>query len=53
MRTYDNIRKISTGYRDYYKISCLLDYNYFKGHYKMTAIDLSKQQELDYDLKSI
>ena len=31
----------------------LLDYNYFKEHYKMIAIDLSKQQELDYDPKAI
>ena len=31
----------------------LLDYNYFKEHYKMIPIDLSKQQELDYDPKAI
>ena len=31
----------------------LLDYNYFKEYYKMIAIDLSKQQELDYDPKAI
>ena len=34
-------------------ISCLLDYAYFRGHYKMTAIDLSKQQALDADPKAI
>ena len=32
---------------------CLLDYNYFKKYYKMIAIDLSKQQELDSDPKAI
>ena len=28
-------------------------YNYFKKHYKMIAIDLSKQQALDADPKAI
>ena len=46
-------QKIATGQRDDYKTGCLLDYNYFKNHYKMTAIDLSKQQALDADPKAI
>ena len=46
MRTYDNIRKIATGQEDDYTTGCLLDYNYFNEHYKMIAIDLSKQQDL-------
>ena len=49
--TYDNIRKIATGQGDDYTTGCLLDYNYFNNHYKMIAIDLSKQQELDDDPK--
>ena len=44
---------ITTGQGDEYTPSCLLDYNCFKEHYKMTAIDLSKQQVLDADPKSI
>ena len=32
---------------------CLLDYSYFKDHYKMIAIDLSKQQALDADPRAI
>ena len=32
---------------------CLLDYNYFKEHYKIMTIDLSKQQELDSDPKAV
>ena len=32
---------------------CLLDYAYFKENYKMTAIDLSKQQVLDADPRAI
>ena len=43
-KTYENIRKIATGQGDDYTTGCLLDYPYFKIHYKMSAIDLSKQQ---------
>ena len=32
---------------------CLLDYFYFKKYYQLIAIDLSKQQKLDNDLKAI
>ena len=53
MRTYDNIRKIETGHGDDYTTSCLLDYVYFKNYYKIIAIDLSKQQALNADLKAI
>ena len=31
----------------------MLDYSYFKDHYKMIAIDLSKQQALDADPRAI
>ena len=53
LRTYDNIRKIATGQEHDYTIGCLLDYNYFKKHYKMVAIDLVNQQVLDDDPKAI
>ena len=43
IRTYKNIRKITTGQRDDYTTGCLLDCNYFKKYYKMIAIDLRKQ----------
>ena len=52
-KTYENIRKIATGQGDDYTTGCLLDYPYFKNHYKMIAIDLSKQQALDDDLRAI
>ena len=52
-KTYENIRKIATGKGDYYTTGCLLDYSYIKDHYKMIAIDLSKQQALDSDPRSI
>ena len=43
IKTLDNIRKIATGQGDGYTAGCLLDYTYFKKHYKLIAIDLSKQ----------
>ena len=51
--TYENIRKIYTGKGDNYTSGCLLDYTYFKKHYKMIAIDLRKQQALDANPKAI
>ena len=30
-----------------------MDYNYFKEHYKLVAVDLSKQKELDTDPRAI
>ena len=53
IKTYENIRKIATGQGGDYTTGCLLDYSYFKDHYKMIAIDLSKQQALDADLRAI
>ena len=53
LKTYDNIRKIATGQCDDYTTGCLLDYPYFKKYYKLIAIDLSKEQKLDADPKSI
>ena len=47
------IRKIATGQRHDYKPGCLLDYSYFKNYYKMTAIDLSKEQALDVNPRAI
>ena len=39
----------ATGQRDDYTTGCLLDYQYFKNHYQLIAVDLSKQKELDAD----
>ena len=41
--TINCYRKIAIGQGDDYTTGCLLDYPYFKDHYKMIAIDLSKQ----------
>ena len=47
IKKYDEIRKIATGNADNYTTGCLLDYQYFKNHYQLIAVDLSKQKELD------
>ena len=49
IKQYDGIRKIATGQGDDYITGCLLEYQYFKDHYNLIAIDLSKQKELDAD----
>ena len=36
-----------------YTTGCLLDYSYFKKYYKLTGVDLSKQQKLDADPNAI
>ena len=47
--TYENIRRIPTGQGSDYTTGCLFDYPYFKGSYKMIAVDLIKQQALNAD----
>ena len=49
IKQYDEIRKIPTGQGYDYTTGCLLDYQYFKDHYNLIAIDLRKQKELDAD----
>ena len=51
--TYENIGKIATVRGDDYTTGCLLDYFYFKDHYKMIAVDLKKQQALDANPKAL
>ena len=42
-----------TGKGDDYTTGCLLDYQYFKDHYQLIAVDVSKQKELDADPRAI
>ena len=53
MKLYDEIRKIATGKGDNYTTGCLTDCQYFKYYYQLIAVDLSKQKELDADLRAI
>ena len=49
IKQYDEIRKVSTGQGDDYTTGSLLYYAYFKDNYRLIAIDLNKQKELDFD----
>ena len=49
IKQYHEVRKVSTGYGDDYTTGCLLDYAYFKDHYRLIVVDLSKQKALDVD----
>ena len=52
-KQYDEIREFATGQGDDYTTECLLDHQYFKDHYNLIAVDLSKQKELDADSRAI
>ena len=52
-KKYDKIRKITIGKGDDYTTGCLLDYQYFKDHYQLSAVNLSQRKELDPDLRTI
>ena len=53
LKTYENIRKVATGQGDNFTTGCLLDYTYFRNYCKMIVVDLSKQQALDANPKTI
>ena len=50
---YRELKKVMIGKGEDYTTGSLLDYNYFKKHYKLVAVDLSKQKELDVDPRAI
>ena len=50
---YRELKKVIIGKGEDYTTGSFLDYNYFKKHYKLVAIDLSKQKELDADPRAI
>ena len=50
---YRELKKVMIGKGEDYTTGSLLDYDYFKKHYKLVAVDLSKQKELDADPRAI
>ena len=50
---YRELKKVMIGKGEDYTTGCLLDYSYFLKHYKLIAVDLSKQKELDPDPRAI
>ena len=53
IKWYERIRKLAIGQGEDYTTGYLLDYDYIKINYRLIAVDLSKQRELDADPKSI
>ena len=53
IKKHNDIRKTETEQGDDYTTGCLLDYQYFKDHYQLIAVDLRKQKELDADSRAI
>ena len=50
---YRELKKVMIGKGEDYPTGPLLDFKYFDKHYKLVAVDLSKQKELDADLRAI
>ena len=50
---YRELKKVMIGKGEDYTTDSLLDFNYFDKHYKLVAVDLSKQKELDADPRAI
>ena len=50
---YRELKKVMIGKGEDYTAGSLLDYSYFTKHYKLVAVDLSKQKELDADPRAI
>ena len=50
---YRELKKVMIGKGEHYTTGSLLDYNNFNKHYKLIAIDISKQKELDADPRTI
>ena len=51
MKWYEEIRKLTTGQGK--DSGCLLDYEYIKNHYRLIAVDLSRQKGFDADPKAM
>ena len=43
------MRKLTTGRGEDYITGFLLNYRYIQNHYRLIAVDLSRQRELDAD----
>ena len=50
---YRELKKVMIGKGEDYTTGSLLDFDYFKKHYKLVAADLSKQEELAADPRAI
>ena len=47
IKQYEEIKKLTTEKGEEYSTGCLLDYDYIKNYYRLIAVDLIRQEELD------
>ena len=52
IKRYEEIKKLTTGQGEGYTAGFSLDYHYIKSHFKLIAVDLSRQKKLDVNPKS-
>lgn len=52
-KTIWRIKKLTLGQGEDYTTVCLLDHDYIKNHYRIIAVDWSRQRELYADSKAI
>ena len=52
IKRHEEIRKLTTGQGEEYTTGCLLDYDYIKNRYRLIAVNLSGEKELDADPKA-
>ena len=52
IKQYNEIRNTAIGQGDDCTTGCLLDYQYFKNHYELIAVDLSEQKKIRCWFKS-
>ena len=53
LKKYRELKKVMIEKGEDYTTGPLLDINYFNEHYKLVAVDLSKQKELNADPRAI
>ena len=49
----EEIRKLTTGQGQDYASGCSLEFDYIKNIYRLIAVDLSRQEELNTDLNAV
>ena len=53
IKWYEEIKKLTTWWGEDYPSGYLLDYDNINNHYRLIAVDLSRQKELDADPKAL